>query len=89
MLIQDIKPYPSRLQALSQAFLGELVSLRGKRINVTYIKPVKLTRATDFPNYRAFVYQPTEDDYIQDQAFEMAEYAREYETEMLRGENEY
>jgi hypothetical protein len=85
MLIQDIKPYPSRLQALSQAFLGELVSLRGKRINVRYIKPVELRTATMFPDLRAFTYQPTEDDYIQDRAQEVFDGAREYEAEMLRG----
>ncbi len=91
MLIQDIKPYPSRLQALSQAFLRELVSLRGKRINVRYVPSVNVTRATAWPDLlaaRQAMYEPTEDDYIQDRAMDIYLDAKEVEAEMLRGYDE-
>jgi hypothetical protein len=62
--------------------------MNGKAIKVRYIAPVKLRTATMFPDLataRKTVYEPTEDDYIQDRAQEVYEGAREYEQELLRG----
>lgn len=84
MLIQDIKPYKP-LSGRVARIQYEASKLHSKTINVRYIKPVRLSGATMFPDLRAVKYEPTEDDYIQDQAFERAEMAREYEAELLRG----